>query len=506
MKKIIAFFLILVTCSVYAQDLDLPAFVADSLDTYIEKGLKEWNIPGAAVLIVKDGQVVVSKGYGFKEMGTDDAVDENTLFMIASNTKAFTGTALAILDHEGKCRLDDRVKKWLPEFSMKDPWVADHVTITDVLSHRLGMETFQGDFMYWESALDRAQVMEKFGKLTPQYDFRAKWGYCNAGFLVAGECIEAISGLSWEGFIRERIVEPLGMNRTLVLTEEIFDAENISSAHTLVDGKLVQVPLAQIDNIAPAASISSSVNDLSHWVTALLDSGRYDGRQVIPWQAIQKAQTPVSIIRKSRHPFNSSHYSLYGLGWDLQDYEGREIVSHTGGTDGFVTSVALLPEEELGIVVLTNTDMNGFYQALKWEIIDSYLDLPYRDYSSHYLYRYNRFYEIEQQLLNSTRDSVTMEFPPSLKLKEFEGRYRHDVYGYAEIASEKDHLILTLEHHPDLTGKLEHIKGDRFLCTYSQPLWGVRVFPFVIKDGEVKSFTLSVADFLEFTTYEFIKD
>jgi hypothetical protein len=193
------------------------------------------------------------------------------------------------------------------------------------------------------------------------------------------------------------------------------------------------------------------------------------------------------------------------MGWDLQDYEGRKIVSHTGGTDGFVTSVIMLPEEKLGVAVLTNTDINGFYQALKWEIIDAYLGLPFRDYNKNYLERYTRYFGEEQELVDSWRDSVGMKLPPSLPLKDFEGRYYHDVYGYADLVAEKGHLVLTLEHHSKLSAKLEHMGDNRFLCTYNLPLWGIKTFPFTIEEGEVRSFILSVADFLEYTTYIFVK-
>jgi len=483
-----------------------PSFISDSLDAYIEKALEDWQIPGVAVLVVKDGQVVVQKGFGYLEMGKPQQVDENTLFMIASNTKAFTGTSIAILEHEDKCSFNDPVQKYLPDFTMKDPWVAQHLTLTDALSHRIGMETFQGDFMYWESDLSSEEVIEKFGKLEPKYDFRAQWGYCNAGFLIAGECLEKITGSSWEQFMHDRIIDPLEMNNTLVMTAEVPGAANMASAHTLVDGKLEVIAHCQIDNIAPAASISSSVSDMSHWITALLDSGRYNGKQVIPWQAIRNTQYPRSFSRKARHPFNAAHYTLYGLGWGLGDYEGREIVSHTGGVDGFVTSVTLLPEENLGVVVLTNTDMNGFYQALKWEIIDTYLDLPYRNYSQAYLKRYLPAFQRELDRVNSWRDSVAMQLPLPVKLSKFKGSYKDEVYGNAKLKAKDGYLQMTLEHHSNLTAKLEYIGNNRFLCTYSHPLWGIKVFPFVIEDDNVKSFTLSVADFLEFTTYEFVKD
>ncbi|HOX76418.1 MAG TPA: serine hydrolase [Bacteroidales bacterium] len=505
-KKIdLLFALLLVSLAAFSQD-KTPSFITDSLDNYIERSLRDWNIPGAAVAVVHNDRVVVTKGYGFLEMGKKDKVDENSLFMIASNTKAFTGTAIAILESEGKCSMDDRVQKYLPGFRMKDPWVAEHLTLTDVLSHRIGMETFQGDFMYWESELTSDQVVEKFGQLTPVYDYRAKWGYCNAGFLIAGMCLEAMTGASWDAFIRTRFLQPLEMNRTLALTSEVKNATNLASAHTLVDGKLQVIPHCRIDNLAPAASISSSVSDMSHWLIALLDSGRYGGRQVIPFKAIKSAQTPRSFVRKAGHPFNTAHYSLYGLGWDLRDYEGVEIVSHTGGVDGFVTSVTLIPEQDLGIVVLTNTDANGFYEALKWEIIDAYMDFPYRDYSRFYLNRYKFFQEQDLDQVNAWRDSVVLKLPLPVEMSRFEGRYVDEVYGYADLKAKGDHLVMTFQHHSDLTGKLEYIGNERFLCTYSHPLWGIKVFPFEIVNGSVKSFTLSVADFLEYTTYEFRKE
>lgn len=506
MKRFL-FAVTLLFASLFAQSQNsIPGFIKDSLDDYINRALNEWQIPGVAVAIVKNDQVVLQKGYGFLDMNQKEIANEHTLFMIASNTKAFTGTAMAMLETEKKCSFDDRVKKYLPGFTMSDPWVAVHLTLADVMSHRIGMETFQGDFMYWESALTSDEVMEKFGQLTPMYDFRTKWGYCNAGFLVAGECLEKISGVPWDQFVRDRIVKPLEMNRTLVLTEEIKGASNLASAHTMVDGKLIVIPHCQIDNIAPAASITSSASDMSHWLIALLDSGQYEGKQVIPYQAIRKAQYPRSFNRRTGHPFNSSHYVLYGLGWDLRDYEGREIVSHTGGVDGFVTSVTLLPEEDLGIVVLTNTDQNGFYEALKWEIIDSYLGLPYRNYSHFYLERYQQMWKADQEQLDSWRDSASMKLPLPLKISKFEGKYKHEVYGEAYLKLKGDGLELTFEHHPDLSAKLEYMGNDRFLATYSSPLWGIKVFPFVIEEGKVKSFTLSVADFLEFTTYDFIKE
>lgn len=509
MKKSIKLFILLVVASVqitFAQPAaQLPAFLTDSLDTYVERALAEWQVPGAAVLVVKDGQPAVMKGYGLRELGQAEKVDEHTLFMIGSNTKAFTGTALALLAHEEKCALDDKVKKWLPEFSMHDPWVEENAMLTDLVTHRLGMETFQGDFMYFDSDFTTEEIIQNFGKLKPLYDFRAKWGYCNAGFLIAGECIERISGDSWAETLRKRIFEPLEMNRTLALSSEIAEAENRASAHTLHHGVLKVIPYGEIDPVAPAGSISSSISDMSHWLLTQLNGGKYKEEEVIPAEVVRRTRRPESIVGRAGHPFNRRHFQLYAMGWQLEDYEGREIVSHTGGIHGFVTSVTLLPEENLGIVVLTNTDQNYFYEALKWEIIDAFLELPYRGYSQAYNSYWKRMTAEQEAEIEKWRDTVAMNFKPTLPTEAFSGTYEHEVYGHIEITENEGRLTVAFEHHPALNATLEPMGGNRFLCTYNNPLYGVKVWPFTIEEEKVKSCTLRVNDFIEFLPYEFIK-
>ena len=506
MKKLISIllFILISNLNVFAQDI--PSFITDSLDAYVNRALQQWQIPGAAVLVVKDGKIILAKGYGVKELGTNDKVDENTLFMIGSNTKAFTGTALALLENEGKLNLEDKVIKYLPDFKMKDEWITNHLNLLDIVSHRMGYETFQGDFMYWTSDLTADEVIEKFGMLTPKHDFRTKYGYTNAGYAVAGKIIEKVSGLSWADFIREKIFIPLEMKRTVPLSEEFMEATNIAKPHTFVNGKMSVIPIQNIDNLAPCGSIGSSINDLSHWVIAQLDSGKFNGEYVIPFSVIQKTRQPLTIERRSRHPFNKSHFSLYGMGWALQDYEGREIVSHTGGVNGFVTSVTLVPEEKLGIVVLTNTDQNAFFNMLKWEIVDAYFGLPYRNYDNFVFEQVKKRNNNRELQLSAWKDSVAMNLKPEISLKEFEGKYKHEVYGFAEIRIVNDKLELSLEHHSKLKGKLEYIGNNRFLCTYSDPTYGIKIFPFEIENGRVKSFDLYVDDFIDYQPYRFMKE
>ena len=482
----------------------VPSFVKDSLDNYVNNALAVWHIPGVSVCIVKDGKVVMMKGYGVKELGGTDKVDENTLFMIGSNTKAFTATLVATLDAEKKLSLEDKAKKWLPQFKMKDEWVTKQVTVRDLLCHRLGMNTFQGDFMFFDTDLSTDDIFKKFARLTPVYSFRSKWGYTNAAFCAAGLIAGNAANSTWQDQVRSKIFQPLGMTRTLALSKEIVNATNKATAHTMNGDQLIKIPYGQLDNIAPAGSISSSVNDMSKWVTMLLDNGKFEGKQVIPASAIQQTRMPNSILGDGRVLFNNGHFELYGLGWFLQEYGGKKIVSHTGGVNGFVTSVTLIPEEKLGIIVLTNTDANQFYEALKWDIMDAYLGFPYRNYSK----VYNGYVEMQNKMelasVRKKRDSVALHLPVALPLQKFTGLYETDPYGTMQIELEGDHLKAKFQHHV-MTGKMEALGGNRFLCTYSNPIWGVMEIPFTIENGKVKSATIKVAGFVDYMPYEFIK-
>jgi CubicO group peptidase (beta-lactamase class C family) len=505
MKNIFLVLLIALSQKTFAQNDSIPSFVKDSLDSYVNKALADWQIPGVSVCIVKNGKVVVMKGYGVKEAGTTDKVDENTLFMIGSNSKAFTATALAMLDADKKLSLDDKVQKWLPDFKLYDPWVAKETNIRDLLCHRLGFETFQGDFMYFDSDLTTAEVREKMGKLKPMYGFRSKWGYTNCAFMTAGEIIPKVTGKTWAEFITDSIFKPLGMNNSLALSKDIQTASNKCAAHTVVMGELKKIPYGNIDNLAPAGSISSSVNDMSKWVMMQLNNGKLNDKKIIPASAIAQTRTPHSILGNGGHMFNKAHFNLYGLGWFLEEYAGRKIVAHTGGVNGFVTSVCLIPEEKLGIIVFTNTDANSFYEALRNEIQDAYLGLPYRNYSKVYLGFQQADEEEKAKQYKEIRDSIAMNPKTELPLTAYAGEYMHDVYGKMNIKMEDGKLIMRFEHHKGRWGTLEPLGGNRFFCTYNDPLYGMKKLDFTVANKKVKSLTVKVADFVEFTPYEFIK-
>ncbi len=494
-----------ISISSFAQT-ETPEFVEDKLDAYVKEAMDKWQIPGVAVGIIKDGKLIYAKGFGVEKVGSKKAVSENTLFMIGSNSKAFTGTALALLAYEEKCDLNDPVINWYPNLKMHDDWVTQHLNLTDIITHRIGMETFQGDFMYWGSDISQYELIRKFGQLTPKYEFRTQWGYCNAGYVLAGKCVEKISGSKWHSYLNNTFFNPLEMNHTYCYVSDLKNVSNVAKAHTIVNGKTVYIPYGEIDNLAPAASISSTVTDMSHWLIMQLDNGMYNGKQILPKEVIATTRTPFSVQGNGGHPFNTSYFSLYSLGWALEDYEGVEIVSHTGGIDGFVTSVTMVPDENIGILVFTNTDANYFYEALKWEILDAYLELPYRDYSNKYFDYYTRKTAAEQAEIKVWQDSINMKNVLPTDLKNFEGSYSHDVYGNISVLKKGKDLWLQFEHHPNLKATLQYMGNSRFLCTYSNSLYGIKVFPFKTEGDHVLSFTLSVADFLEFTTYEFVKD
>ena len=507
MKRIALF----VTFTVYttvasAQRIDRSKFIKDSLDNYINRALTNWRIPGAAVCIVKDNKVVMMKAYGIKELGLPAKVDINTLFMIGSNTKAFTATALAILQSNKQLSLDDKVTKYLPKFKLDNKFAGEQAVIKDLLCHRLGFQTFQGDFTFYNTNLTRDDIMERLGTMKAVYPFRTKWGYTNSAFLTAGQIIPVVTGKSWEVFIKENIFAPLGMINSYALSADMPKAYDRTVPHTLIDGRLSAIPYAQLDGLAPAGAISSCVNDMSKWVLALLNDGKVGARQVIPLSAIKATREPQDVMGNAHYMNGESGYELYGLGWVLQDYAGHQLVSHTGGVNGYVSSVTMSPQEHLGIIVLTNTDQNEFFEALKWEVLDAYFKMQYRDYSEVYLANFKANAATEQTADKKLRDTVALLHPPALPLISYVGKYVNDLYGSLTVAQgENNDLEMRFEHHPRMYAHLQSLGGNRFYVTFSDPTLGKSVFPFTVQNGNVTNVKVKVADFVEYSPYDFRK-
>jgi len=492
------------TLGVYAQNEPAP-FPKDSLTDYMKAQQEKWKIPALAVAVIKDGEVVQQFVNGVTDVNSQTPIDEHSLFMIGSNTKAFTAILMAMLEQEKALSLKDPVVKWLPYFKLYDPWLTDHIDVIDVLSHRVGFQTFQGDFLNFDNELTSEEIIRKFALIEPTHQYRETWGYFNTGYTIAGEIVKKATGKSWAEQIEAKIFEPIGMRHSLALSEEIVNAQNKTYAHTIIDGTPVQIPYGDIDATAPAGSIASSITDMSAWVKTLLNNGKYDRKQVIPLNAINTTIFPRTVMGEGSHPFNRSQFSLYGMGWDLQDYEGYKLIMHTGGIHGYVTSVTTLPEKNLGIVILTNTDSNYLFESLKWDILDAYLELPHRALSDLYHSYFERNEYGEKQQKEAWEKEIANGNTPSAPLTAFEGMYRNEVYGWLKIKKEGDRLHIDFEHHKDLKVQLAHLKNDEFLASYSNVLYGESVFPFEIIDGQVKKFTLKLHPQVEQTTYDFYK-
>ncbi|MGY3090038.1 CubicO group peptidase (beta-lactamase class C family) [Hymenobacter sp. UYAg731] len=482
------------------------AFVRDSLTSYVQRGLKLWNIPGLAVVVVKDGQVVVSQGFGVRAVGKTEPVDGNTLFLIASNSKLFTGTAISQLVEEKKLKLDDPVRKYLPDFRLYDSVSTRLVTIRDVLGHHLGTKTFQGDFTFWNSNLSRAEILQKVRYLKPTGLFRQQYGYSNYGFLTAGEIIPVASGgTTWQDFVQQRLLTPLGMANTYTSTAKAGQRANIALPYTTAFGPLTRVPFDEVDNFGPAASLVSNVNDLSHWLRFQLDSGRYNGQRILPWATLRRTREGNTLVGVGKSPIFPSHFRTYGLGVYSADYNARQIFWHTGGANGFVTNVCFVPEEGLGLAVLTNQDNQSFFEALRYQLLDAYLGVPYVD-RSRQLYAFAKAGNAETaKNVAELAARVARKSKPARSLKDYAGTYQHPVYGTITVEPKGRQLLVHFSHHPALTTTLEYLDGDTFRSTFSNAAYGVFAAPFTVGNGQVKTLEIRVNDGLEQDPYVFSK-
>ena len=480
-------------------------FVRDSLASYVQRGLRLWNIPGLAVVVVKDGQMV-SQGFGVKAVGKPEPVDGNTLFLIASNSKLFTGTAISQLVEEKKLKLDDPVRKYLPDFRLYDSVSTRLVTIRDVLGHRMGTKTFQGDFTFWDSNLSRAEILQKVRYLKPTGLFRQQYGYSNYGFLAAGEIIPvATGGTTWQDFVQQRLLTRLGMTNTYPSTAGASQRTNVALPYTTAFGPLTRVPFDEVDNFGPAASLVSNVNDLSHWLRFQLDSGRYNGQRVLPWATLRRTREGNTLVSASKSPVFPSHFRTYGLGVFSADYNARQIYWHTGGANGFVTNVCFVPEENLGLAVLTNQDNQSFFEALRYQLLDAYLGVPYVDRSRQLYAAASRNNAETSRAVAELAVRVARKNKPTRSLKEYAGTYQNPVYGTITVEPKGRQLLVRFSHHPALTTALDYMDGDTFRSTFSNAAYGIFPALFTPENGQVKTLEIRVNDGLEQDSYVFSK-
>jgi CubicO group peptidase (beta-lactamase class C family) len=447
------------------------------IDEYAAKAGRDWNVPGFAVAIVKDDRVVFAKGYGVRQLGKPETVDADTLFAIASNTKAFTAAALAVLVDEGKLKWDDPATKHLPGFQLHDPFVTRELTVRDLLSHRSGLATFGGDLLWFETSYPREEIIRRVRFLKPASSFRSAFGYQNILFLAAGEIVPAVTGRSWDDFVRERFFAPLRMTRTTSVHRQLMSAQNVATPHNEWEGRVRVIRYDNADNAGGAGAINSSANDMAQWLRLQLGRGTFEGRRVFGAERSREMWTPhtvVSGITEAAERFNpTTHFNLYGLGWSLNDYHGRLVVSHGGGLDGMTSRVAMLPEENLGLVVLTNSE-TPLSLVVSNKIFDTFLGVPRRDWSADYQARVKANRErvaAEAQKVEAARVPDTK---PSLALAAYAGTYTGQMFGDARVAEEGGRLVVRLVPSPNFVGDLEHWHFDTFRIKWREGI----VYPF----------------------------
>jgi CubicO group peptidase (beta-lactamase class C family) len=459
----IALAALLVAAPVGAQ---LPS----GLDGYIERVRTDWNIVGLAVAVVQSDSVIYAQGFGLRHVERPDPVDEHTLFAIGSNTKAFTAAAIGGLVADGRMGWDDRVVDHLPWFELYDPWVTSHITVRDLLSHRSGLGR-RGDANWYATDFSREEVVRRIRYLEPNSSFRSEAGYQNTMFLAAGLVTEAVAGTSWDTVIDQRIFEPLGMRRSSTSTLALEGDDNVATPHhPFDDGMIRPIAYRNLDNVAPAGSINSSVLEMTRWMRMLLSGGSFEGTPVLPDSVVETMVTPAIVYPVPpiyEELFPSTHFSMYGLGLGLRDYLGRKMVTHTGGIDGMLSQVTMIPEEGLGIVVLTNTTNGGAYNAVTFRILDALLDGPERDWSERFLGLVRRQEEAAERRTQQRLASRVPDTRPSLDLDGYAGTYEDAMYGRVRVRLEDGRLVL--QRHA-LTADLEHWHYDTFVARWRDPV------------------------------------
>jgi len=468
------------------------------LDAWVQRSMKTFDVPGMAVAIVKDQKIVVAKGYGVRRLGEPAPVDEHTMFGIGSNTKAFTTAALAMLVDQAMLSWDDPVYQRLPGFVMYDPYVSKEMTVRDLLTHRSGMGLGEGDLLIFpHTTYTRDEIIHKLRFMKPQSSFRSHYAYDNLLYIAAGQIIPAVTGTSWDDFLRQRIFAPLGMTNTNLSNAAFKPGENYAFPHSRIDGQLQPVEFGNLDNAAPAGSINSCVADMARWMILQLNHGKMPDSGAVLFSDKQSREmwSPQTILPTNDPPAPlralKANFAAYGLGWFLRDYHGRKLVGHTGGVSGFVSRVMLVPEENLGVVILTNAEQGSAFDSVLYHKLASYLGEPSTDWIASFKSADDDEKKQADEVLQKRATARDAGMGPSLPLDKYAGIYADAWYGPATIRLENQKLILSFDHTPTMVGELEHWQYDTFRTHWRNRTIEDAFVTFALKsDGSIQHFTM----------------
>jgi CubicO group peptidase (beta-lactamase class C family) len=455
---------------------------AYDLDADVARVLKKFDVPGLAVAVVKDGKVLVARGFGVRKLGEAAPVDGKTLFEIASNSKAFTAAALAMLVDEGKLAWDDPVTRHLPDFQMYDAYVTHEMTVRDLLTHRSGLGLGAGDLMWWPTTnFTTDEIIQNLRYIRPSTSFRNSYAYDNLLYIVAGKIIAQKSGKSWGETVRERILKPVGMTLTTTSLQENVGNPNVANAHSKIDGRIAAVKAMPVPNAVGAVGINTNAEDIARWMNVLLDGGKLEGAgkdaagkdsrlfSEAQGREMWTAQTPIKI---SQPPpalaATRPNFSAYGLGFQLRDYKGMKLAQHGGALQGFYSRVVMVPEAKLGIAILTNAESGGAMTALQYRLLDQYMGAAPSDWIKLIGDVEDEAHAKELARLKGAATTRAAKSQPSLALAAYDGDYQDAWYGKATIKAVGAKHVLSFAKTPDLTGELEHFQHDTFIVRWKE--------------------------------------
>ncbi len=439
------------------------------VDSIVNHAMSEFNVAGVAVGIVKDGKIVYSAGYGYKNSEEKTPVDEHTNFAIASLSKAFATTALAILVEEGKLKWDDKVVDYIPEFTMYNSYVRESFIIQDLLTHRSGMGLGMGDLMFFPdgSAFTIDDILESFQHFEPVSPFRTKYAYNNLLYIVSGEIVKRVSGMSWEDFVSVRILKALKMDNTYTAISQIKDKNNLSAPHSSDSGELVPIPHFPDMINGAAAGIYSNVDDLCKWMLLHLNEGKYgDSLENSLFKAsTQREMWKIHTVLDARQSQQyKSSFAGYGLGWGVSDINGHMMVRHTGGLPGMLSKIVLIPDIDLGVVVLTNTSDDGFalFDIVSNAIVDDYLDLEKTDWINTYVTYFENRKAKADSVVNEVWKTVENADPSCINEDSFIGIYEDKWFGKVEIFEKGEQLRIKCHRSAKLNGQMHYYNANTF--------------------------------------------
>lgn len=465
------------------------------IDATIETMLGRWITPGVAVAVVQNDSVVFARGYGVRRLGEPGPVGPETRFAVASNTKAFTAALLAQQHVDEALRIDDRVREHLPDFQMRDPWVSDEMRISDLLTHRSGLPTYGGDHLWIGQNLPRDEVVRRVRWLEPTGPFRASFQYQNLMYLVAGQVSAAVAGMDWDQLVARRILDPLGMTSTTTTLASLEGLEDVAAAHEHVGGELRVVDYDDVSGVAPAAALNSNVLDMARWMRANLNGGELDGTRILSDGAVREMQSihyPLGVSPWAEANLGQ-RFNGYGYGWFISEYKSRKVVSHSGGLTGMISLQTMLPEEGIGVVVLTNYAPDAPTRAITYTILDALLGEPTRDWNSVYRGFVDAGKERSERSEAELEAGRSPDLPPSVPLESFVGTYANELSGSAEVRMEGDHLVF--DYNPRHLGDLEHWEGNRFRVQWRHPIFDMAPRTFLefetSDDGAVEALTVT---------------